>query len=78
MNVAVEFLVEPFSEGNPGAHVVAAVQAVENAGLPLEVGPFGNVTSGESATVLAAVNAALTAALAAGATRVSLSVVRQP
>jgi len=74
MHVAAEFLVEPFSEGNPGPHVQAAVQAVHDAGLPVDIGPFGNTTSGPSEAVLAAVSFALEAALSAGATRVSLNI----
>lgn len=76
MRVAAEFLVEPFSEGQPGPHVQAAVSAVEDAGLVVDVGPFGNITQGPSETVLPAVSEALDAALAGGATRVSLSVAR--
>lgn len=77
VEVAAEFLVEPFSEGQPGPHVQAAVRAVELAGLTVDVGPFGNTTSGESSTVLTAVGAALAAALDQGATRVSLSIARR-
>lgn len=74
MHVAAEFLVEPFSEGNPGPHVQAAVKAVTEAGLQVDIGPFGNTTSGPSEAVLGAVSSALEAALASGATRVSLSI----
>lgn len=77
MDLAAEFLVEPFSEGHPGPHVQAAVRAVEAAGLTVDVGPFGNTTTGNSATVLGAVSAALAAALEHGATRVSLSIARR-
>lgn len=76
MDVAAEFLIEPFSEGNPGAHVTAAVNAVTAAGLSVDVGPFGNTTSGDATLVLPAVHEALQAALAAGATRVSLTLAR--
>lgn len=76
MHVAAEFLVEPFSEGNPGPHVQAAVKAVQDAGLAVDFGPFGNTTSGPSEAVLVAVGSALEAALAAGATRVSLNIAK--
>jgi uncharacterized protein YqgV (UPF0045/DUF77 family) len=76
MDLAAEFLVEPFSEGTPGPHVQAAVRAVESTGLVVDVGPFGNTTAGEATTVLAAVSSAMTAAINAGATRVSLSLIR--
>lgn len=78
MQVAAEFLVEPFSEGQPGPHVQAAVSAVEAAGLTVDIGPFGNITEGSSEAVLPALANALQAALAGGATRVSVSVVRVP
>ena len=77
VEVAAEFLVEPFSEGRPGPHVKAAVAAVEQAGLTVDVGPFGNTTAGDATTVLAAVAAAVAAALDHGATRVSLSIARR-
>lgn len=77
MEVAAEFLVEPFSEGRPGPHVKAAVEAVEQAGLTVDVGPFGNTSAGDATTVLGAVAAALAAALDHGATRVSLSIARR-
>ncbi len=74
VRVTAEFLVEPFSEGKPGPHVQAAVDALTAAGLSVDVGPFGNTTSGEVSQVLAAIGAALAAALDEGATRVSLNV----
>jgi uncharacterized protein YqgV (UPF0045/DUF77 family) len=77
MDLAAEFLVEPFSAGAPGPHVQAAIRAVESTGLVVEVGPFGNTTTGEATIVLTAVGAAMAAALDAGATRVSLSIVRR-
>ena len=76
VQLAAEFLIEPFSEGRPGPHVKTAVEAVERAGLPVDVGPFGHVTTGEASTVLGAITAALAAALDNGATRVSLSIAR--
>lgn len=72
--VSAEFLVEPFEEGNPGSHVNAAVDRVRAAGLEVEQGPFGNTISGAATIVIPALAAALEAALAAGATRVTLNV----
>ena len=40
--LTVEFTIEPFIEGAPGAHVTAAVAAVEKRGLIVEFGPFGS------------------------------------
>jgi uncharacterized protein YqgV (UPF0045/DUF77 family) len=76
MRVRVEFTVEPFVAGAPGPHVLAAVSAAEARGLTVEFGPFGSSGEGDDATVVPAAEAALRAALDAGATRVSLQVSR--
>lgn len=77
MTLTVEFTVEPFVEGAPGPHVRAAVEAAERSGLAVDVGPFGTgVTGDDDDAVLAVVDAIVRAAVAAGATRVSLQVVR--
>ena len=47
----VEFTVEPFVEGSPGAHVTAAVAAVERCGLSVDFGPFGSSFFGNERTV---------------------------
>jgi uncharacterized protein YqgV (UPF0045/DUF77 family) len=75
-SVRVEFLVEPFSEGAPGPHVLAAIDAARGAGLEPEVGPFGTsvVLAGERVGRL--LGDVVDAALAAGATRVALQVER--
>lgn len=69
-----EFLVEPFEEGNPGPHVVAAVNAVEALGFAPVVGPFGTTIEGEPHLVMEAVKQLLDAATDAGASRVSIQV----
>lgn len=74
MRVTAEFLIEPFREGDPGPHVRAAVDEVVAADLAVEVGPFATTVEGETDDVLAALARALAAALAAGATRVTLHV----
>lgn len=76
MTLVVEFTIEPFVEGEPGPHVRAAVEAAERSGLSVDFGPFGTTVSGEDEAVLGAVDRLLHAATAAGATRVSLQVVR--
>lgn len=76
MRVAAEFLVEPFVEGRPGEHVLAAVAALEAHGLTVEMGPFGNVTEGDQATVVNAMHEAVALALDNGASRISVSLVR--
>ena len=70
----LEFFVEPFNEGRPGRHVRAAIKAVEAAGLTVDVGPFGSVTTGEPDVVLDAIRRMLDDSLKAGASRISLQV----
>lgn len=67
-----EFTVEPFIDGHPGPHVQAAITAAEASGASVSVGPFGTAAEGDASTVLAAVDAALRAAVDAGATRVTV------
>jgi uncharacterized protein YqgV (UPF0045/DUF77 family) len=74
MALVVEFTVEPFTEGNPGPHVQAAVGAAEASGLSVEFGPFGTVVRGDDGAVLDALDPIIRAAIGAGATRVSLQV----
>jgi uncharacterized protein YqgV (UPF0045/DUF77 family) len=76
MALTVEFTVEPFVAGEPGPHVRAAIDAARRSGLVVEVGPFGTSVSGDDARLLDAVDAIVRAAVAAGATRVSLQLAR--
>jgi uncharacterized protein YqgV (UPF0045/DUF77 family) len=76
MELVVEFTVEPFVEGDPGPHVRAAVEAVAGEGLAVDFGPFGTTVRGDEAAILSAVDRLVRAAMGAGATRVSLQVVR--
>ncbi|MEO5723195.1 MAG: hypothetical protein ABIQ39_09915 [Ilumatobacteraceae bacterium] len=69
----MEFTVEPFVEGQPGAHVTAAVAAAEQLGVTIEFGPFGSSCQVEDARAAAVAAAVLQAAFANGATHVSLS-----
>lgn len=74
--LSVEFTVEPFVEGEPGPHVLAAVEAARRSGLAVDVGPFGTLVTGDDEAVLAVVDDVVRAAVGAGASRVSLQVVR--
>jgi len=74
--VRIEFTIEPFTEGRPGPHVQAAVDAVESAGLSVDFGPFSSVAEGDDSIVVAALGDLVRDALAAGATRISLQVTR--
>ncbi|HEY7071043.1 MAG TPA: thiamine-binding protein [Acidimicrobiales bacterium] len=76
MALTVEFTIEPFVDGAPGPHVRAAVEAAERSGLAVDFGPFGTTVAGDDEAVLSAVDSILRAAVAAGATRVSLQVAK--
>lgn len=77
MALQFEFTVEPFVEGSPGPHVQAAVDAAVAAGLEVDFGPFGTTVSGGDSAVLDAVDAVMRAAVAAGASQVSLQLRRR-
>ncbi len=69
-----EFTVEPFVDGDPGPHVRAAITAAEATGAAVDVGPLGTTVEGEASVVLDAVDAITRAAMAAGATRLTLQI----
>lgn len=68
----LEFTIEPFAEGNPGPHVLAAVAAAEAFGVAVEFGPFGSSCSVSQAQVAEVSSAIVAQAFANGATHVSL------
>ena len=70
----LEFTIEPFVEGQPGPHVVKAVEGVEALGVPVEFGPFGSSCVADAATMPEVVATVTREALANGATHVSLHV----
>ena len=74
-DVRLEFFVEPFTEGRPGKHVRAAIDAVEQHGLTVDIGAFGTITTGAAGTVAEAVGDLVRAALENGADRVSVQAV---
>jgi uncharacterized protein YqgV (UPF0045/DUF77 family) len=76
LRIKVEFTVEPFVEGGPGPHVRAALDQVRARGLVVEVGPFANTVDGEHHLVLKAIEPLVTAALANGASAITLGVSR--
>lgn len=78
MVLALEYTVEPFVEGSPGPHVRAALDAAAQAGLEVDFGPFGTTVVGDDDAVLDAATRILSAAVRAGASRVSLQVIRNP
>jgi len=76
MVLRIEFTVEPFTDGEPGPHVRAAVAAARAQAVDVEFGPFGTSVEGDDDDVLAAADAATRAAIGAGASRVSIQVTR--
>lgn len=74
MSVTVEFTVEPFTDGTPGRHVDAAQAAVRDAGVELEVGPFGSAFTCPTEQAGPIIDRLTVAAVAAGATRISVQV----
>jgi uncharacterized protein YqgV (UPF0045/DUF77 family) len=74
--VRVEFTVEPFVDGQPGEHVLAAWRAVEARGAELSSGPFSSEAVIDGGDVDLVVGDLIRAALASGADRVSVQVER--
>lgn len=72
----VEFTVEPFVEGQPGRHVMAAVDAVRALGPEVDFGPFASSFAATESIATTALSALVAAAYANGATHVSLQVER--
>jgi hypothetical protein len=74
----VEFTIEPFTDGDLGPHVQAALEAARSFAEAVEVGPFGSsvVVSVLDAPVL--VHDVIRAALTNGASRVAVQVDRVP
>lgn len=70
----MEFTIEPFHEGKPGPHVLAAVAAAEALGATIEFGPFGSTCTVPADRVAAVSGAIVAEAFAHGATHVSLHV----
>ncbi len=75
-HVRLEFTVEPFVPGRPGPHVHAAIGAVEARGLAVDVGPFSSVAEGDGESVADALRDLVSAAVANGASRLSVQVER--
>lgn len=73
MRVRAELTTEPFvGEAVLPAHVTAAAQALSAAGIEPELGPFGTAVEGEATSVIRALAEAMDAALARGATTLTL------
>ena len=70
----IEFLVEPFQEGNPGPHVEAAISAFTEQGLEVELGPFSSSTQGDIDAIADAVSHMIRSSMRSGATSIRIQV----
>lgn len=72
--IAAEFLVAPFVEGEPGPHVTAAVAAFDGQGLDVELGPFASSVTGDLDSMAEAIAEMVRAAMTQGASSIQLRV----
>ncbi len=75
--VRVEFTIEPFVDGDPGEHVTAAIAAVRALGVDVELGPFASACEVAPDRVGAVLEALSDAALAQGASHLTIHVARR-
>ncbi len=69
----LEFLVEPFLEGNPGPHVLAPLHRLRRRAIQVNQGPFGNTVEGDRRTVTTALLTILESAFDNGASRILIN-----
>ena len=74
----LEFLVEPFEEGNPGPHVVGSQEILQHHGLEMTMGPFGNTVDGDYETITSVLPTVLRSAFEKGASRISITLTKSP
>jgi uncharacterized protein YqgV (UPF0045/DUF77 family) len=72
--VRLDFTVEPFHEGRPGAHVTAPIEALTARGVEVDFGAFGTSCEIDSESVAEAVADVVRTAFANGATRLTIEV----
>ena len=74
----LEFTIEPFVEGEPGPHVMKAIEAAQALGFDIEFGPFGSSCRVPVKQAGEVTKAVVEAAFRNGATHVSLHTERLP
>ena len=74
----VDFVIEPFQDGQPGQHVTAGIAAMEAKGLSVTMGPFGSTVEGDIDIVSDAIASMVNSAVADGAQRVLVEVSTSP
>ena len=72
----LEFLIEPFMEGNPGPHVLSSLEVLRNAGMEVVLGPFGNTAEGEEETLTSLLPMIVQSAFEKGASRILLNLTK--
>jgi uncharacterized protein YqgV (UPF0045/DUF77 family) len=72
----LEVLVEPFRENDPGPHVIGAIEALEAAGLTVDMGPFATTADGDLDQLINAAATLLRASFDAGADALQLRIER--
>ena len=72
----LEFLVEPFVEGNPGPHVLGSQEILQRHGLEMTLGPFGNTVEGDYETITSVLPTMLKSAFEKGASRISITLTK--
>lgn len=78
MRLVAEFTTEPYrGEGTPPPHAQRAWEVITEAGLTGEFGPLGTQFAGPVDEVLDTLRSVLSAALEAGATRVTIQLTPQ-
>ncbi|MFM8625700.1 MAG: hypothetical protein ACKOCC_01955 [Actinomycetota bacterium] len=70
--VKVEFTIEPFVDGDPPVRVTATVEALEQLGITVEIGPFGSSFTVSEDLIGEAMATLVSVAYANGATHVAL------
>lgn len=74
----LEFLVEPFEEGNPGPHVLGSQEVLSGHGLEMTMGPFGNTVESDYETITSVLPKMLRSAFEKGASRISITLTKDP
>ncbi|MET7299538.1 thiamine-binding protein [Embleya sp. NPDC005575] len=78
MRLRIEFSTEPFDPDGVPAHALEARRVVDEAGLDVEVGPFGTTAEGEADVVRAAPDQVFRGTLGLGATRIPVQITTVP
>lgn len=73
-HVDIHLLVEPFKENDPGPHVLAAIEALTDAGLDPDMGPFASTASGAVDAAITGISDAIGRAIALGASSLQIRV----